>query len=108
MFTEEHLLAGSLETVTNRAVNWAMDALQRFDTSVSALAHQLGISRHTVRDADQAEAARCRGAAGRLKGVDALGVDAHVWSHTGRPGIGMVTGSWTTPATRTGLSAHGC
>jgi hypothetical protein len=29
-------------------VAWATDALQRFDASVSALAHQLGVSWHTV------------------------------------------------------------
>lgn len=40
----------------------------------------------------RAEAARRIGAAARLKGVDALGVDEHVWAHTGPPGTGMVTG----------------
>jgi hypothetical protein len=75
-------------------VNWATDALQHFDTSVSALAlaHQLGVSWHTVWHGIRAEAARRIADTGRLKGVDALGVDEHVWAHTGPPGTGMVTG----------------
>jgi hypothetical protein len=73
-------------------VAWATDALQAFDTSVSALAHQLGVSWHTVWDAVRVEASRRIAATERLEGVDALGVDEHVWSHTGPPGSGMVTG----------------
>lgn len=38
------------------------------------------------------EAARRIAATDRLEGVDALGVDEHVWSHSGPPGTGMVTG----------------
>ena len=38
------------------------------------------------------EATRRIATAGRLTGVNALGVDEHVWSHTGPPGTGMVTG----------------
>jgi transposase len=55
-FTEEHELAGPRAKLTARAVAWATDGLQRFDTSVSALAHQLGVSWHTVWDAIKAEA----------------------------------------------------
>lgn len=91
-FTEEHSLAGPRAKLTARAVSWATDALQRFDTSVSALAHQLGVSWHTAWDAIKTEAARRIADTGRLEGVDALGVDEHVWSHTGPPGSGMVTG----------------
>lgn len=91
-FTEEHPLAGPRAKLTARAVAWATDALQRFDTSVSALAHQLGVSWHTVWNAIKAEATGRIAATGRLTGVDALGVDEHVWSHTGPPGSGMVTG----------------
>ncbi|RNL59930.1 transposase, partial [Arthrobacter oryzae] len=57
-FTEEHPLAGPRAKLTARAVGWATDALQCFDTSVSALAHQLGVSWHTVWDAIKAEATR--------------------------------------------------
>jgi transposase len=91
-FTEEHELAGPRAKLTARAVAWATDGLQRFDTSVSALAHQLGVSWHTAWDAIKAEATRRIATAGRLRGVNALGVDEHVWSHTGPPGSGMVTG----------------
>ncbi len=91
-FAEEHPLAGSRAKLTARAVNWATDALERYDTSVSALAHQLGVSWHTAWDAIKPEATRRTNAAGRLAGVDALGVDEHVWNHTGPPGSGMVTG----------------
>lgn len=91
-FTEEHELAGPRAKLTARAVAWATDGLQHFDTSVSALAHQLGVSWHTAWDAIKAEAARRIAAAGRLTGLNALGVDEHVWSHTGPPGSGMVTG----------------
>lgn len=91
-FTEEHPLAGPRAKLTARAVGSATDALQAFDTSVSALAHQLGVSWHTVWNAIKAEATRRIGSTDRLAGVDALGVDEHVWSHTGQPGSGMVTG----------------
>ncbi|WP_258802961.1 hypothetical protein [Pseudarthrobacter sp. NS4] len=40
----------------------------------------------------KAEATRRLSATGHLAGVNALGVDEHVWSHTGPPGSGMVTG----------------
>src|SRR3954469_19626751 len=91
-FTEEHPLAPPRAKLTARAVAWAVDALERFDTSVSALAHQLGVSWHTAWDAIRPEAERRIAAPGRLTGVDALGVDEHVWKHTGLPGTGMVTG----------------
>ncbi|MFJ5975634.1 ISL3 family transposase [Pseudarthrobacter oxydans] len=91
-FTEEHPLAGPRAKLTARAAAWATDALQHFDTSVSALAHQLGVSWHTAWDAMKAEATRRISATGRLTGVNALGVDEHVWSHTRPPGSGMITG----------------
>lgn len=91
-FTEEHPLAGPRAKLTARAVAWATDALERFDTSVSALAHQLGVSWHTLWDAVEPEAQRRVAAIDRLTGVAALGVDEHVWTHTGPPGTGMVTG----------------
>ena len=91
-FTAAHPLAGPRAKLTARAAAWATDALQGFDTSVSALAHQLGVSWHTAWDAIKAEATRRIATADRLTGVNALGVDEHVWSHTGPPGTGMVTG----------------
>ncbi|MEW1856875.1 hypothetical protein AB0282_11240 [Pseudarthrobacter oxydans] len=56
----------------------AIDALARIDTSVSALAHQLDVSWHTVWDAIQAEATKRIRSTDRLTGVNALGVDEHV------------------------------
>lgn len=90
-FTEDHPLAGPRAKLTGRAVAWATDALSRFDTSVSALAHQLGVSWRTVWDAVEAEAGRRIAEPSRLAGVDALGVDEHVWTHTKAPGTGMIT-----------------
>jgi transposase len=85
-------LAGPRAKLTARAAAWATDALQGFDTSVSALAHQFGVSWQTARDAIKAEAARHIGINDRLSGVNARSVDEHVWSHTGPPVSGMVTG----------------
>ena len=64
----------------------------RFDSSVSALAYELGVSWHTASDAMEAEATRRLSMTRRLTGVNALGVDEHVWSHIGPSGSGMVTG----------------
>lgn len=91
-FSEEHPLAGPRAKLTAGAAQWATDALQHFNTPVSALAHQLGVSWHSVWDAIRAEATRRIRSSDRLAGVDAPGVDEHVWSHTGPPGSGMVTG----------------
>lgn len=57
-FTEEHELAGARAKLTARAIAWATDGLQRFDTSVFALAYQLGVSWHTAWDDIRTEAAR--------------------------------------------------
>lgn len=66
----------------------ATDALQHFDTSVSALAHQLGVSWHTVWHGVRAEAARRIADTGRLKGV----MRSASTNMSGPPGTGMVTG----------------
>lgn len=92
VFTEQHPLAGRRAILTNRAICWATDALERYDTSVSALAHQLGVSWRALWKGVEVEARRRIGRPERLTGIDALGVDEHVWTHTGFPGSGMVTG----------------
>lgn len=102
-FTETHALAPVKAKLTTRAVHWATDALSCFDTSLSAMAYQLGVSWHTLWRPVKAEAQRRTSTADRLARVDALGVDEHVWVRTGCPGSGMVTGiidntddaSWT-------------
>ena len=92
VFSERHPLAGTRAILTNRAIRWATDALKRYDTSVSALAHQLAVSWRALWKGVEAEARRRIGKPQRLTGIDALGVDEHVWTHTGFPGSGMVTG----------------
>jgi transposase len=92
VFSEEHPLAGKRAILTNRAVRWAVDALEKYDASVSALAHQLGVSWRALWKGIEAEATRRIGRPERLAGIDALGVDEHVWTHIGFPGTGMVTG----------------
>lgn len=77
-FSEDHPLASPRAKLTARAVAWATDALQAFDISVLALAHQRGVSLHTVLDAIKAEATRRIRSTDRLASVDALGVDEHV------------------------------
>lgn len=92
VFSEKHPLAGKRSILTSRAVLWAVDALEKYDTSVSALAHQLGVSWRALWKGIEAEASRRLATPERLAGIDALGVDEHVWTHTGFPGTGMVTG----------------
>lgn len=85
-------LAGKRAILTHRAVRWAVDALEKYDTSVSALAHQLGVSWQALWNGIEAEATRRIAKPERLCGIDALGVDEPVWTHAGFPGTGMVTG----------------
>jgi len=81
-FTEDHDLAPARSILTSRAVTWATDALAEDDTTISALARRLGVDWHTLWDAVRPLAAARAAAPARLEGVDALGVDEHVW----RPG----------------------
>lgn len=92
VFSEEHPLAGKRAILTNRAVRWTVDALEKYDASVSVLAHQLGVSWRALWKGIEVEATRRIRRPERLAGIDALGVDEHVWTHTGFPGTGMVTG----------------
>ncbi|MDQ4490833.1 ISL3 family transposase [Sinomonas sp. ASV486] len=91
-FSEAHPFAAPRAKLSVRAVSWATDALERDDTSVSALARHLGVDWGTVWDPVAAETRRRLADPGRLAGIDALGVDEHLWSHTDPPGSGMVTG----------------
>ncbi|WP_258070024.1 hypothetical protein [Arthrobacter sp. SX1312] len=52
--------------------------MERYDTSVSALAHQLGVSWQALWKGVEAEATRRLARPERLAGIDALGVDEHV------------------------------
>jgi transposase len=78
VFSEEHPLAGKRAILTSRAVRSAVDALEKYDASLSALAHQLGVSWRALWKGVEAEATRRIGRPERLAGIDALGVDEHV------------------------------
>ena len=81
VFTERHDLVRPPAKLTTRAASWATDALTLDDTTVSALARHLGVDWHTCWDAVEAEAEATRRLAdpARLRGVEVLGVDEHIW-----------------------------
>ncbi len=81
-FTESHPLAGPRSRLTRRAVVWAADALADDDTTVAALARRLDVDWHTLWDALKVKAQRRADDPGRLRGVESLGVEEHIW----RPG----------------------
>jgi transposase len=78
-FSEAHDVAPPRMALTTRAVAWATSALSYDDTTVSALARHLGVDWHTAWDAIEAEAKARTTNSNRLKGVQALGVDEHIW-----------------------------
>jgi transposase len=78
-FTESHDLAPPRMVLTTRAVDWATGALSWDDTTVSALARQLGVDWHTCWDAVEAEARARTSDPARLQNVKTLGVDEHIW-----------------------------
>ncbi|GAB2680856.1 hypothetical protein GCM10027194_11850 [Thalassiella azotivora] len=78
-FSEPHALIAPRAKVTSRAITRATDALEHDDTTVSALARQLGVDWHTLWDAVEAEARRRLADPTRLEGPATLGVDEHVW-----------------------------
>jgi len=65
--------------LTTRAVGWATSALSWDDTTVSALARQLGVDWHTCWDAVEVEARARTSDPARLQNVKTLGVDEHIW-----------------------------
>ena len=78
-FTESHDLAPPRMVLTTRAVDWATSALSWDDTTVSALARQLGVDWHTCWDAVEVEARARTSDPARLQNVKTLGVDEHIW-----------------------------
>jgi transposase len=78
-FTESHDLAPPRMVLTARAVDWATGALSWDDTTVSALARQLGVDWHTCWDAVEVEARARTSDPARLQNVKTLGVDEHIW-----------------------------
>jgi transposase len=78
-FSETHELAPPRTVLTTRAVAWATGALSWDDTTVSALARQLGVDWHTCWDAVEVEARARTSDPARLQNVKTLGVDEHIW-----------------------------
>ena len=91
-FSEVHELAAPRAKLTTRAIAWAVAQLRSHDIAVSALAKMLGVAWNTVWDAIAPVIQDQVAAEERLAGVNALGVDEHVWRHVGPPGSGLITG----------------
>ncbi|MEX5259352.1 helix-turn-helix domain-containing protein [Kocuria sp. CPCC 205263] len=91
-FSEVHELAAPRAKLPTRAIAWAVAQLRAHDIAVSALAQMLGVAWNTVWDAVASVAQAQLAAEDRLAGVNALGVDEHVWRHVGPPGTELVTG----------------
>ncbi|WP_255662300.1 transposase [Kocuria sp. CCUG 69068] len=68
-----------------------MTQLRSHDIAVSALADMLGVAWNTVWHALAPVIEGQLAAGDQLAGVNALGVDEHVWRHVGAPGAGLVT-----------------
>jgi transposase len=79
VFSETHEIVPPRAVLTVRAVRWATDALAHDDTTVSALARQLGVDWHTAWNAIELEAKARTSDPQRLAGVKTLGVDEHIW-----------------------------
>lgn len=86
-FSESHPLIEPRAKLTSRAIEWAVRTLAWDDTTVSALARQLGVDWHTLMDAITAHAGPLVDDPGRLDGVHVLGVDEHIWRRGFRPGL---------------------
>lgn len=91
-FTEEHHRIGPREKLTVRACHWAHEQLKKQDIAVSAIARQLGVDWHTIWDNIKALAQLELADPKRLEGVTTLGVDEHIWRHTGFPSGRVLTG----------------
>ena len=88
VWSEEHPALPARAKLTVRAVAWAVQTLRWDDSTVSALARQLGVDWHTLMDAIRTRAGDLLDDEGtraaRLAGVDTLGVDEHIWKPSAR------------------------
>ncbi|WP_432487042.1 ISL3 family transposase [Kineococcus sp. SYSU DK018] len=88
VWSEEHPALPARAKLTVRAVAWAISTLRWDDSTVSALARQLGVDWHTLMDAIRTRAHQDLdddpARAARLAGVDTLGVDEHIWRPSAR------------------------
>lgn len=83
--------AAKRAVLTRAAVDWAIRAVGVEFMSVSRVAAALGVSWDTANDAILKRAKdRLINDPGRLKGVEVIGVDEHIWRHT-RKGDRYVT-----------------
>ena len=78
-WTEDHCYAAPRAKLTNRAIDWAVDALRHDDTTVSALARHLGVAWDTCWSALKPRAEDLIKVPGRVRGVKTMGVDEHIW-----------------------------
>lgn len=83
IWSEEHPALPTRARLSTRAVEWAVQTPRWDDSTVSALARQLGVDWHTLMDAIRAQAVKHLdddpARAARLAGVDTVGVDEHIW-----------------------------
>jgi transposase len=87
-FSEIHALAPPRAKLTGRAAWWAISCIQRDNASVASVARRLGVDWHTVWEVIKPLLEELVDDPGRLAGVDAVGVDEHVWHHQPRMGKG--------------------
>jgi transposase len=87
-FSEIHALAPPRAKLTGRAAWWAISCIQRDNASVASVARRLGVGWHTVWEVIKPLLEELVDDPVRLAGVDAVGVDEHVWHHQPRPGKG--------------------
>ena len=107
-FSEVHELAAPRAKLTTRVISWALGQLRAHDIAVSALAEMLGVTWNTVWNAIAPVIEAQLAAEERLAGVNALGVDEHVWRHVGPPGTGLVTGIVDHSRGEDGRPGHDC
>ncbi|WP_407659559.1 hypothetical protein [Kineococcus indalonis] len=88
VWSEEHPALPARAKLTARAVEWSVQTLRWDDSTVCALARQLGVDWHTLMDAIRTRAHQDLNdepaRAARLAGVDTLGVDEHIWKPSAR------------------------
>jgi transposase len=87
-FGEAHELAGPRAKLTGRAAWWAVSCIARDNASVQSVARRLGVDWHTVWAAIKPLLEQLADDPDRLRGVDTVGVDEHIWHHQPRAGKG--------------------
>lgn len=91
-FSETAELAVVGHRLTRRAVDWATRSLLTRDVAVSALAADLGVAWATLWDAVKAPLHERLDQLRDAHAIEAIGVDEHVWRHSGAHQRRMITG----------------